>query len=79
MGEIGRTVTGGRRNKAKRVQNGKVWDVLWCMVVAKKTRKLEGPIMVTRDGQGGDLSKVMRAQFGYGNVAKVYVTQLPNN
>ena len=30
-------------------------------------------------GKGGDLSKVMRAQFGYGNVAKVYVTQLPNN
>ena len=52
MGALGPMVTGGRRNKTKRAQNGKVWHVLWSILVANKDRKVTGPIMVTREGQG---------------------------
>ena len=55
MGALSPMVTGGRRNKTKRAQNGKVWHVLWSILVAKNDRKVTGPIIVIRDDHLKDL------------------------
>ena len=52
MGAIGCITTGERKNKTKRVENGRAGHVLRCMNTDKKNNKLAGMVAATRKDYG---------------------------